>query len=611
MIPSIILFFVIMLGLGFPLGQLLKLKFNDQLETLFMSLAIGMGTFPILSTVLGILRAPLDWKIFLGVSLTLTVAWLFRKKFSLKFEKKTVMKESSRYIGVVLVMAIVLFGVYWHGANKYPYLEDDDPWEHALAAKFISVEKSISQPENFSFHYIDPYPPAFDILLGILHQTNDSIYTTLKFFNVLIISLGIIFFYYFAEKLFKDKTKAIYASFILTVLPCFMSHFIWAQSLALVLFFPAWYCYENIREDKKWMIPAVIITASIIVTQPSAAAIFVVMTGIYWIGEGIVQGWKKSLFFLYSLILGCITSGIYWIVMISKYGLMGMLREIGFAKGLLSAENVDTSSGLIYSINDFIIAPLHSKIDQPTGIGAVVFILLVLTIGILFLQYKKTYNKQYIIVSFLWLILTIVGTEGNALPYKLFPHRFWAFLAIPVALLVGIGMYKITRALKGKNIRFAVISIIIAGIMWTSAYPKYVFETSIWSPGIRWSSSEEIAAFVWLKILPADTKVFLYTNKDDSHIIGFDKFSCSWCREIVEFRQNLMNKTIDELLSFLQMHNYEYMVIGRMSFKELSLEYGEYDAKIKISSLISSMQNSGNFKIAHRTQGGALIVKVI
>ena len=94
--------------------------------------------------------------------------------------------------------------MYHKGAFNYPYLEDDDSWSHAMGVEYVSIEKTVFEKTSVGFHYIDPYPPAYEMLFGIIHQTNDSIYWTLKFFNALIISLSIIFFYFFAKVLSKS-----------------------------------------------------------------------------------------------------------------------------------------------------------------------------------------------------------------------------------------------------------------------------------------------------------------------------------------------------------------------------------------------------------------------
>ncbi len=615
MIQSIILFFIIIWGLGFTLTNYVIGKSDNFLERNLMRLGFGLGFFPILAVTLHLLHIPLHWLIFLVLSLAGPGIALFKSKFKFpKFEFK--ITKSSIYIFVVLILAIILFCVYLKGANTYPYLEDDDPWSHAESTKYISIEKTAYQPADYNFKYIDPYTPSYDILMGVLHQTNDSVLWTLKFFNALIISLGIIFFYFFAKEFSENKKKALAATFIITVLPCFMSHFIWAQTLALVLFFPAFYCLEKIKENKKWAILGAIIIASILVTQPSTAAIFVAMVGIYWLSKTTSSYFDEKKIFseqnnliIISLVIGIGASLIYWGPMLMRYGLKLTLKGIGVLPKMFSeGSKVDTSGGLIYGIKDFMIAPLTSKMDQPIGIGIFVFLILIFTIVLLVINFKRLKRSPYLLTAFLWFVFTFLGTESNALPFKLFPHRFWVFLAIPVAFLTAEAIIAISKSFKNPALKYPILLIIFIGILWTSAYPKYVVETSTWPAGVSWTSQEEIQGYLWLKTLPPNTEVFTYST-NDRQIIGLDKYSCSWCNNTIEFRKNILEKNIDELHSFLKKEQYKYLVISGMSYKYLGNKFGENKTKETINNLLNNIQDSIKFTVAYQTKG-ALILNV-
>ena len=65
---TIILFFVYTWGLGFSATSLLKLKTENLLEKHLMNICIGLGILPILIILLNLIRIPLDWKIFLALS---------------------------------------------------------------------------------------------------------------------------------------------------------------------------------------------------------------------------------------------------------------------------------------------------------------------------------------------------------------------------------------------------------------------------------------------------------------------------------------------------------------------------------------------------------------
>ncbi|MCK5260228.1 MAG: hypothetical protein KAJ70_04120 [Candidatus Omnitrophica bacterium] len=625
---TIIFFFVMMLGMGFSLCYLLKLKFDDEFEKIIMYIGLGLGTFVVVASMIHILHIPIDWKIFLGISVIVPVIAFVKNGFKFGIKEIKITKSTIYTIGAICLSLLLLL-VYLKGAFGYPYMENDDSWMHAYGAKYIAVEKTAWDNDIMDFKYSDPYPPSYDILMAILHQTNNSMQWTLKFFNSLIVALGIVFFYFFAVRFMKSRKKALAATFVLTMLPCFMSHFIWAQTLALVLFFPAFYCFER---DGKWWIAGAMMVASVLLGQPSTAVFLVIMGSIYWIGNIVVGSFGKQKRVILMLIGGGIIAGIFWSTMFMTYGLSGTLEGMGFSTGLFDPEdagNADTSGGIVYSLKDYMIAPLASKMDQPTGIGVMVFLLVLFTVWMLFMNYKKMLKNGYLLVSIVWLVVIFLGTEGNALPFKLFPHRLWAFLAIPVALLAGEGIIIIAKSFKGK-IRTGVVVLILISISGlypligsdlqgsllgdfnklTSGTPKYFVETSMWPSGYHIRGPEEIQGFAWLKTLPPDTKVFLYTPYVDSFIIGFDKFSCSWCEEIFEFRKELIDKDLDEVHKFLKENDYEYTIISGMSFRHMAQEWGQNKSQEHIDRLLQDLQNSTKFMPAFQTQA-AIVLKVV
>jgi len=191
---TIVLFFIYSWGLGFTITSFVK-NSENFLERNLMRIGIGLGVFVVLGILLNLFYIPLDWKIFLALSLIYPLFIFFRKIKNFKNpELKLRLKKSNLNIAIVLIIFFFCLYMYAGGSLKYPYLEDEDPWTHSVSTKYISTEKTIDAPKNYYFPYIDPYPPGYDMLMGILHQTSASISWTLKFFNGLIISLGIVFF---------------------------------------------------------------------------------------------------------------------------------------------------------------------------------------------------------------------------------------------------------------------------------------------------------------------------------------------------------------------------------------------------------------------------------
>jgi len=601
MITSIVYFFSLFLGIGLIISKLIKLDIENSIEKIFISIGIGLGVFPLLVCIMHLLHIPFDYRLFLPFFLGL----IYLKDIKqFKFDK---------YDLIAVSLFIMMFFCMFYGSTKYSYLEDSDPWGHALSSKYVSIEKNAWTPEGFYFHYIDPYPPTYSIMMGILHQTNNNIKTTLKFFNSLLIGLTIIFFYYFSKKYINNKIIAILSTFIIFSLPSFMSHFIWAQTLAIPLMIISFYMLETLKNYKYYILCGIII-AGVLLTQPSTAVIFTIMIAIYFMIKIIFiikeQRTIDILSILYTSIVCIITAGIYWFSMFSIYGFNGTLDGIGLHTNTLGSG--DTSGGVIYKLADFVIPPLTTKIDQPIGLGMFIFFILIIYFVLIISNYKKFITLKKSLITFCWLIFTFIGVMGNALPFKLFPHRFWVYFSIPIAIIVGELIYSIYEYIKtnyNKYFGYIFVVFIIFGVLLTSAYPKFIVNNSYWPAGPQ--VGNQIQGLYYLDTLPLDTKVFNYYVDRDLWMTGMNKLSYEWKPEIIQFRKTLINITIQELYNFLKENNYEYLYISTMAYENFVYWYGENNTINHLNNLVNSLNlNTDNFINIYNKQN-ILIYKII
>lgn len=613
-IITILLFFIYTWGIGFTATKLLKLGQKNQLESHLMRIGIGLGIFPILGVLLNLLTIPLDWKIFLVLSLAFPVYLASKKIAKKELEIPKIqfsLTKSNLIIIFVFLLFLATFFMYVSGAFSYPYLEDDDPWSHATSVKYIATEKTAYSP-NFYFNYLDPYPPGYGIVMGILHQTSSSLMWTLKFFNALIISLGIIFFYFFAKEFIGDESKALFSTFILSAIPCFLSHFIWSHALIVILFFPAFYCLEKIRENKKWMFAAILVIASICVTQPTQAMKFGALFAIFWIIKSITnKNLQKEV--LFSGLAGFFASFLWWGDMLIKYGLSGIFGSksataaIGGTKSFLSFFTMKGTATRLYTFNDFFVAKSQNMINNPIGVGIVISLLLLASLVYILIKYKKSLSKEnsWILISLFWLIFTFLGIHGGTrIPVALFSFRFWMLFAIPVSLLAAEGAWFLMDFGKKMKIdKTLIVAIIIFGVLATSGYQKYAVNTAMWPPGVGWSSSEEIEGYVWLKTLPENTKIFgLCSETSSAHLIGFDKYDCFWCEDENMLRKDIMNKTQEQLHSWMKIKNYDYFIVDSTCVESFDIN--------KTNDFLQESVSSGLFQLSYQTEG-MVLMKII
>lgn len=602
---TILLFFVYTWGLGFTIIKLVsKSDSRSYLEKNLMNFGIGLATFFTLSLLLNLFRIPLDWRIFLFLSMALPIFDFIKNK---KFKFKIKLSRSNIYIFFVLVLFAFTFHMYHKGAFAYPYLEDGDPYKHALGAKYVSIEKSgfVSPDMANVFGYMDAYPPGYDIIMGVLHQTSPDLMWTLKFFNALIISLGIIFFYFFAKEFTGNKEKALISTFALAMIPAYMSHFIWAHSLIPTLFFVSIYCLEQIKYSKKWFYISALVIAAIPLIQPTQPMKLGVMFFIYWAVKAIAQ--KKWLIET----IGSISVGyliailLWWVPMAFKYGSNLLVEGIGWGASV-GGSALSEKSGIIgpigsatrlYTPSDFFIAKSQNMINNPVGIGFVLFSLAL--IGILFIilfKYKSLLKNKssYKLIAILWFIFTFLGLFGGTLlPIALVSFRFWMLFAIPVALLAAEGAFLLLAVGKSLRIPKLVLIVLLVFLVWnTSGQQKYDVNTAMWGPGYWLGQAQgDLYTFLWVKQnLPIDTPVFV--SALSAYINAFNVYSCEWCPEVIKFRENILNKSVDEIHFWLKKENYEYIII-----EEYIARNNDFN---KTAQMVNEMINSNLYNLMYR-----------
>ena len=476
---SIILFFLYCYGLGLGLGLFVK-ESGDFLERNLMRLGIGLGAIPALGFLLNLIRVPIDWRIFLAFSILLVVISIIKK-----FKNLSSMFKGFK-INVYILLMLVLFGItfymYSKGAFAYPYLEDDDSWSHAVGVKYVAVEKTVFDKPNNRVQYIDPYPPAYDMIIGILHQTNDSVFWSLKFFNALMISMGIIFFFFFVKIFANSSKKALYSTFALFAVPAFLSHFIWAISLTMPLFFVAFYSVEKIKDDKKWVIVSAIIISTALTSSPSHSTYFGLFFVIYFAAKSLSEKKFLAYHFLAGIFGVAISFILWWLPMILKHGVEGVIRGVGLHTGG-SVLSIGGTADRAYTLSDFLCGfntPCYkgsNMINNPIGIGIVIsFLVVAAMVYFIYSSYAEVKkHKILILISFLVaisLILfflsdtyvkfidkkTVQALPKGSVPFFEFlsDQRLLVFVLIPV-ILVFVAVFILS--IKDKNIGYLVVTL--------------------------------------------------------------------------------------------------------------------------------------------------------
>jgi len=612
---TVVLFFVYSWGLGYAVTRFAKPS-KDFFERNIMRIGLGLGVLPILGVLLNLLHIAIDWRIIFFLSLAVPAYDFVRgsepegkdkkKKAgflkNLRISPRIRLTKPSLYIALVALMFAFTFFMYLNGSFAAPWLENGDPWEYATTAKHIAMYRTFSKPADiYAAHYMEPYPMGYNIIMGVLHQTTQSINWTLKFFNSLLISLSLVFFYFFVRRFTRNKEKALIATFILTIIPCYKSHFIFSEVLAQMLFFPALYAIERLSEDKAWAFAAAFPIGAILITQWSTAGLFAfVFMPIYFLGRAIMNRDLQK-WLLVAGLIGSLLALAYWGPMIAKYGWEGGVKPYGssFADGS-SEKFYKTGTEVYYSLADFVQAPIVNKIDNPTGLGPILFFLTVVSVVLIFLRYKTLFKSPWLVISLLWLLANAANVNGDRLPIAFNPHRGWSFLAIAVAIVAAQGMYMIltSRVVTKENAALVVALILVVALAYSSGYPKYRINTVPW-PTHYFTSVEEVQGYMWLVNLPKNSRVTSLC-KDDHKVIGMDMVSTAqWDPQMLEFKKQFMNYTGEQIYSVLKGKGYEYTIFDG----SCTTSFGVDEANKKLDEIGQTRM----FSLVHSTAGMVLL----
>ena len=589
---------------------------DDYLELLFMRMGFGLCALPVLFVLMGTAGVPLRWHIVLVLSLARPVYQLLTKfssgGLSLEaFRRKPTRIKVGWQTAAACLMSAAAFNLALYGSYAYAYLEDGDSWEHAVGVKYVSLFGTYAKPEGlYISHYLRPYPPSYDVLLGLVHQLNSSVSWTLKAFNALLVALTYMFAFFTVRRLTGDGGTALYSTFILAVLPPFGSHAIWAHTLSAALLFPIFYSLDRVREGGGWLILPAIFLAGSLVVQPLMSLVMGVFYLLYVLSRVHVD--RRELKNLAAVgVLGLALSMVYWLPVAVDDEAKGELGDVAadLAKGKVRI-GVDDGAASPTALQAFF-PDTHGDIYMQEGFGVFAVLLAALAIDHALRRGTGKFLKEnpWLTVAALWVTVSLALLFSSKLPLSIYPGRFWGVAAIPLAVLGGFTLAH-TREFKWipkGAVKYAT-PLLLLGLLATSGYPKYICQLKVWPTDLNPKIGVELEGYLLMVAVPPNVPVYPFCT-DDKYAIGMDKMSFPWDSAVAGSRKDPVNSDPAELHALLKGKGYRLALFDTYCVRRCMDESGgsKRACEQAFDNMLTSLNESQYFKTKWRGKATTIL----
>lgn len=591
-----LLFIIHCYFLGFSAVKLTKTNLEKEhifLRILFTFL-VGFSVLNIIPFLLGLLGIPIHIMAITITSVLLFTITIFilNKKGTLKqtlIQQKDFTSlfsihawKKSAYILGIIILILLSTNIYATGTFATNHFEDSDPWVYACLADYIATEHTYYVEDGIDCGaanvYLKPLPRRLTVLFGLYAQTNHNLQDTMKYMFNYFLFIGIIGFILLSYLLFnRNIRKTFLASLFMISVPAFLGRFIFENSLGIFLLAAALIPIIQLikGEHKWWLLGGITLGAQIIAHPPTSifSALFIGITGIFLLIEERKQllshRWKRTR--LIKLIyLTLIAASIFLIYIIQPFmmypgeGLQIEQQEIHF--GHFSPDNVEPKYmdwikqyNPAYSLKTIAITKKVGRMDQPEGIGIILFILLLLSIPLYTyqaLKKKKTIEKIILVNFVITTLLLIFGWKTN---FALFTSRFWPVVIFFSAIVFAASFDYMLQHIKKAPIRMLIILLLLVGVYFTSFVQDASIQKSPWPqhqyhPGYDQAGYE----FIYSNIAP-ETKIFPIC-KNGFFLLGLNK-KYDYTGTHDEYLSSIKNQTSQEIFTYLQTIDYKLFTI--------------------------------------------------
>ena len=598
---AFLIYFIICFLLGVSLDYFFNYSgvFKNTFFKYLSMFVLGFGFFSILIYLIGMLYVPLTIWLFLLISLLVPLYSVFTDKKILKNLALKKFKVSIKTIAIILILAI-FFVLIVRATFGYSWLEDDDPWNYALGAKYVATHFSYHTPNHLVGYntYLYPNSPStLAVNAGLLNQISPDLYFILKFFIDVCLLMAIAAFALFSYVMSrKNELFALIATAIMIMVPSFAGHFVFNYTVSVCLLLVSLFALSlTLKDNISVLLPGMIL-ASVLTAHPVTGIEAAVILGIFfafYLWKSIVDsGFKIRQVF--SALRKKTYAKVFFVGLLALLFSLSVYGNMLIDGNILAMYNKPSIHSVITlnydfksydleknTLHDFYKAESVGHMDQQRGVGKFLFVITLLGLLIMLLV-KKWYVKENLLyaLNFLFFFIFLWLFTGGHFHFSVQNYRWWSVFAIFVALQAASTIMIVVGLLRNnKAVLYVLFAIIFLGIIFTSAVPRYAMQGSQWPPGGGFVSGPQLSGYVNLRQIGANNLIFSMCSRGGK-VVGNNQYNPIWEKPVEDYYSKFMmndsvNKTTQGVVqktdSLISAVGYKYMVIDVGCVKLLGL----------------------------------------
>ena len=539
----------------FFLNQSKPRKGFSYTEVALYSFSLGYAILTIIGVILaqfGLLILPINIIVITSIPVLAIFFWIYKKRKENSHYSQDTIWEDQLYQGTsnskpgevfsfsikfshIILFLIFAVGLYLRLETQLvdPWLGDQDPYYHLSFIDSIVVQGTLPSRTFWGFY---SYPPSFHVVLATLISTIQvDRFLLMKIVPEFLGFLCVPAVYALIKRKYSEWAGIASAAFLaICSFHIYRTNIPIPEPIALLGMLMFFHALTTQEGNKKYLLAGVFASMvfltnaiGIIYFLPSVASIFLVSL--------VLRRWNEALGYLKAIFIGIVLSGVFWLPTFFSLGLSGILEGLG--------------PSMPFGLFSFTSQTYFSTI----GWGACILALLGLYVSLK--NFKD--NLIFIIPAIFFIFLIEAGNNGYFIVDALWLFRSLLFLGTWVALLAGVGFWRLMQT-KRKKIAMVALAgmVVLTAVSFPTLYwPRYP---------VNWGYDD--ADFVYRSYLENYSDIF----KDENYMI----YSADWAfnygafdnvilpKELPQMAEALLRNDSSVLIDLVKNYNIKYFILN-------------------------------------------------